>query len=70
MSKIAPIKFRMSRVYLDKGGYNRGEYFGVGAPLYWYEDVEQTIQGTVCGSSREAAKAKVRKLFKSAIFFI
>lgn len=56
------------RVPLDRGGYTRqGRYFGVGAPLYQYDDGDE-CDGYLRAADREAAKAKLRKQFPGVKF--
>lgn len=61
--------FSLQRVALSSGGYDRGgAYWGLGAPLYWY-DSGTGIDGYVRGNSREAAKAAVRAMHPKARFY-
>lgn len=62
--------FRLVRCPLDRGGYDRGgAYWGLGAPLYYYEGPLSDISGYVRGSTREAAKQAVRGIHPKAKFF-
>lgn len=76
--KSAPIKFRLSRVYLNSGGYDRGgAYWGIGAPIYQAEADAPTLYeygGDVVtfylrASSRDSAKARVRADYPNARFY-
>lgn len=54
-------KIYLERVRLDSGGYDsRGQYWGVGEPLYRYSDDSGAIDGYVRAASRAEAKEKVR----------
>lgn len=62
--------FYLVRVRLDSGGYDSGgAYWGIGAPLYYYEGPLTDISGYVRGRTREAAKAAVREIHPLARFF-
>lgn len=62
--------FRLIRCPLDSGGYDRGgAYWGLGAPLYYYEGPLSDISGYVRGKTREAAKAAVRETHPKARFY-
>lgn len=62
--------FRLVRVPLNNGGYDRGgAYWGLGAPLYYYEGPLCDISGYVRGRTREIAKAAVREKYKHAKFY-
>lgn len=68
------VPFRLAQVRLNGGGYdNRGNYWGLGEPLYryWY-DTELPMgsieTGTVRAGSREAAKAQIWKWYPGAKF--
>jgi hypothetical protein len=62
--------FYLVRCPLNSGGYDRGgAYWGLGAPLYYYEGPLTDISGYVRGKTRDAAKAEVRALHKLARFF-
>lgn len=62
--------FRLIRCPLDSGGYDRGgAYWGLGAPLYYYEGPLSDISGYVRGTTREKAKAEVRSLHPKARFY-
>lgn len=55
--------FTLTREHLDSGGYSRnsGQYFGVGAPLYAFENDDYSKHGHVRAYDRAQAKAKIRK---------
>jgi hypothetical protein len=56
--------YRMERVSLDRGGYDRfGQYFGRGAPLYAVTSPDGDVFH-VRGSSRAAAMANFREEYK------
>jgi len=62
--------FRLIHCPIDSGGYDRGgAYWGLGAPLYYYEGPLTDISGFVRGKSREAAKEEVRKIHPKARFY-
>lgn len=62
--------FRLVRCPLDSGGYDRGgAYWGLGAPLYYFEGPLSDISGYVRGRTREIAKAEVRKQHPKAKFY-
>jgi hypothetical protein len=73
----APYKVRLSRVYLDSGGYDSGgAYWGCGAPLYQalgevpddpegFAQVEQYTRA----DNREHAKRIIRMLYPAARFY-
>lgn len=72
----APIKFRLSRVHLDSGGYDSGgAYWGHGGPLYQAEADAQTLydDGPVTwylrAPDREHAKAQIRAKYPNATFY-
>lgn len=61
------MKFTLRRVHLNGGGYtDRGQYFGTGAPLYWYqndtgdEDVSDYIRAYDRDDAKTIIRAKVR----------
>lgn len=61
--------FRLVRCPLDSGGYDRGgAYWGLGAPLYFFEG-PSGASGYVRGRTREAAKREVRQHCPIATFF-
>lgn len=71
--------FRLVRVPLNSGGYDRGgAYWGLGAPLYYYENHTGDISGYVRAerdgmsedkSRRGLAKQAVRKIHPHARFY-
>lgn len=62
--------FHLVRVRLDSGGYDRGgAYWGHGEPLYEFTGPVTDISGFVRGSTRELAKAAVRRIHPAARFF-
>jgi hypothetical protein len=65
-----PRKFSLQRIRLDSGGYDSGgAYWGYGTPLYWYQSVDGQAEGFLRATSREKAKAEIRKSYPSAKFF-
>ncbi len=63
-------RITLRRVRLNSGGYDcLGTYWGVGAPLFWYADDSGTIDGCLRASSRDAAKAKLRKPYPQVRFW-
>ena len=74
----APIKFRLSRVYLNSGGYDRGgAYWGIGAPLYQAEADAPTryayggdvVTFYLRAHDRDDAKDRVRAKYPQATFY-
>lgn len=64
-----PGKFYLVRCPLDSGGYDRGgAYWGLGAPLYYFESPTGE-GGYVRGRTREIAKSEVRKIALKAEFY-
>lgn len=72
------LKLTLERVYLNQGGYTpKGEYFGVGEPLYQYQAADwdfvkyprENFDVEVCecvrAENREAAKAQIREKYRS-----
>jgi hypothetical protein len=59
----------LRREHLNRDGYtSSGRYFGSGSPLYEYFDDSMGVHGYVRGSSRDAAKAAVRREVPGATF--
>jgi hypothetical protein len=56
-------RFTLTREPLDSGGYARssGKYFGVGAPVYSYENEDGSKSGFIRSYDRTAAKNKIRR---------
>lgn len=57
-------RVRVCRVYLDRQGYSRahravprGQYFGVGGPVYWYEVLDHAGRETASGCVRAPDKS-------------
>ena len=66
------VRFHLSRVRLNSGGYDSGgAYWGIGAPLYhaWGEGEEEILETFTRASCREDAKEKVRAKFPGAEFY-
>lgn len=64
------MKLHLVKVRLNKGGYDfRGEYWGVGLPLYYYQTPNCEEYGHIRANNREHAKQLVRSLVPSATFF-
>lgn len=54
------IKFYLKKVPLNQGGYDRrGRYYGTGAPLWRYSDVET---GDIEGEFRASSKAEAKEI--------
>jgi len=74
-------KFSVRREYLNSGGYNdRGRYFGVGAPLFYYqgevlisppdrEPYTDLHEGWMRAADREKVKTWVRAMYPQAKFY-
>ena len=65
-------RLHLMRVRLNSGGYDAGgAYWGLGAPLYYFEHDGETEQvyGYVRGTTRDKAKAQVRETYPSARFY-
>ena len=63
-------KLSLQRVRINNGGYDAlGTYWGVGEPLYWCANADCTIDFALRASSREQAKAIVRKTYPNAKFY-
>lgn len=68
------MKFYLYRVKLDYQGYTSwGQYFGVGAPLYYFESIEGSTchgdHGYLRASSLEEAKNMVATAIPDATFY-
>lgn len=65
------MKFYLRRIRLNNGGYDAlGCYWGVGAPLYHYEDFETAmISGEVRAHNRWVAMSKIAHMYPDATFF-
>lgn len=69
------MKFRLSRIRLDQGGYESdGTYWGTGQPLYFYWSEELNPDGETCedyirADNREHAKAIILKKYPTARFY-
>lgn len=65
------VPVRLVHCPLNSGGYDRGgAYWGIGAPLYYFEaSPAGLVSGYVRGRTREAAKLEVRKLYPKARFY-
>lgn len=58
------------RVPLNRGGYDsRGEYFGVGEPLFHAASEDLSINLTLRAPDRSAAKAQVLNSYPWATFY-
>lgn len=63
-------KFYLQRVALDSGGYDRGgAYWGLGCPLYYFEECEGDASGFLRAPTRQEAKAQVLESYPGARFF-
>lgn len=63
------MKLKLVKVRLNRGGYAPNynhKYFGLGEPVYYFEDCNDT-DGDHCfirAKSRDEAKAKIRSMYK------
>ncbi len=69
---VSGVKFTLKKVALDSGGYTRGrhggKYFGVGMPLYYYEDYETgDISGYLRATGKQDAIAELKRLVQYKI---
>jgi len=63
-------KLYLERIRLNRGGYtSRGQYFGVGQPLYRVTDEEGSIDHHIRARDRADAKTVVREMYPNAKFF-
>lgn len=61
--------FYLRRVPLNSGGYDSGgAYWGIGAPLYYFEASASGASGHVRGRTRDLAKQEVRAIHPEAEF--
>jgi hypothetical protein len=73
------IKFRLVRVRLNQGGYDRtGCYYGTGEPVYWAQSEEEfkfalgqprSIEMDFRAANREDAKNKILSEIPNARFY-
>ncbi len=65
-------KIYLRKVRLCQGGYDvNGTYFGIGAPLYWYandddSEIEDAIDGMLRAGTRWEARRKVLAMYPNA----
>jgi hypothetical protein len=74
-----PIRFHLSRVRLNDGGYDRGgAYWGIGAPLYQASSdnakrddgtIDYGVEFYLRAYDRDEAKDKVRAKYPNATFY-
>jgi hypothetical protein len=63
-------KLYLRRVRIDSGGYDSGgAYWGLGAPLFAWENVDGDRSGYLRAANREAAKAALREQWDDIRFF-
>jgi hypothetical protein len=63
-------KWTLQRVRIDAGGYDSGgAYWGTGTPLYWACSADGEAELFFRATSRDAAKAHVRRLYSLATFY-
>ncbi len=65
------VKFHLSRVRINQGGYDSGgAYWGTGRPLYhaWGEGETEVLETFVRALTRDGAKEAVRGIFAGAEF--
>lgn len=59
-------RFYLTRIPLDRQGYTKqGRYYGVGAPLFSYENEDYTISGELRAKDRADAKKKIREKIRN-----
>lgn len=64
------MKFNLRREHLNNGGYDSsGTYWGIGAPLYYYESENGMDSGYIRTSSRETAKEIIKHRHPYAKFY-
>jgi hypothetical protein len=57
------MKLYCHKIKLNSQGYtSKGEYFGVGMPLYWYETEDCSVQGYVRAYNRRDAIHKIHAI--------
>lgn len=63
--------FNLYRLYINGQGYDStGAYWGIGAPLYQYSSVDNTVElAAIRAPDREAAKVIIRRLHPNARFW-
>lgn len=68
-------KLRLQHVPLNRGGYDPGgAYWGIGTPLYRYEDSgddenDGQVSGYVRAYSRDHAKSQITSMYPTARFY-
>ena len=63
-------KFYLTRVRINRGGYDSGgAYWGLGAPLWWACSEDGKVEHFVRAKDRETAKRYLRETFPAARFF-
>lgn len=63
------LRIHLQRIPLDNGGYDRGgAYWGLGAPLYAYDD-EEGDWSYLRARSRDDAKRQIRDKWPDARFY-
>lgn len=63
------MKFRLNKVRLNRGGYDRtGYYWGVGLPLWEYEDENGTVR-QLRAADRFVAKKLITNWYPNATFY-
>lgn len=64
------MKFYLERRRLDRGGYDEwSRYWGVGEPLYYFEEANYEVSGFLRATTRNKAKAEIRRRYPGAKFF-
>lgn len=60
------MKVYLRQVRLNSSGYtNKGEYFGLGAPLYYYEKEDGSESDHIRARSRSEAEYKIRHILSN-----
>lgn len=63
-------KVSLRRVRVNRGGYDAGgAYWGIGQPLYWYANEDDTVSAFLRAADREEAKASIRAKYPAATFY-
>lgn len=63
-------RFYLRRVYLSQGYDSRGAYWGMGAPLYYFESSCGEVSGHLRARDRRDAKQKVESDHPGARFYV
>lgn len=64
------MKFYLRHVSVNAQGYVQNKYYyGLDAPLWYYESTDGTISEHIRASSRDMAKYHIKKKYPTARFF-